>query len=52
MADVMKLAQVREKLESFGIDPRFIEGHQLATFIANERKRWGSIIKEANIHVD
>ena len=43
---------VRERLLGAGVEPRGLGGKELAAFLSDERKRYGSVAKERNIRIE
>lgn len=44
--------ELRRKLLDSGVEPLYMNPAQLDAFVNNERKKWGSTIKTANIRLD
>jgi len=44
--------EVRQKLLDIGVEPLFMGPAQLDSFVRDERRKWGGIIKAAEIRVD
>lgn len=54
-ADLQKVLvrqDVKDKMGEFGIETVWAGPDQFGRFMANERARWGKLIKEANIKID
>jgi tripartite-type tricarboxylate transporter receptor subunit TctC len=49
---VMQMPQTRQKLLQMGLDPRTIAGDELVRFMREERKKWGEVIRAANLKVE
>jgi tripartite-type tricarboxylate transporter receptor subunit TctC len=52
MIEVLKLADVRERLAALGVDPMGISAAAFSQAIAAELPRWSAIAKAANIKLD
>ena len=52
VAKIMKLADVRARLETLGYEPVANTPAQMASVMAAEKKRWTEIIRAANITSD
>ena len=52
VATIMKLADVRNRLETLGYEPVANTPQQMASVMAAEKKRWTEIIRAANITAD
>jgi tripartite-type tricarboxylate transporter receptor subunit TctC len=49
ISDVLQMADVRESLEKQGAQPRGMPTAEFAAFVKSERKKFGDIVKAANI---
>jgi tripartite-type tricarboxylate transporter receptor subunit TctC len=49
---VLQRPEMRQKLMDIGVEPLFMGPAQLDTFVKDERRKWGGIIKAADIRVD
>jgi tripartite-type tricarboxylate transporter receptor subunit TctC len=50
--EVLQLPVVREQFEKMGVRPVVDSVSQTETFIAEERARWGDVIRATNIRID
>ena len=49
---IMKLPDVREQFAANGAEPVGSSASELARFLAQDYKRWGVVIKDANIKAE
>ncbi|MGZ8154907.1 MAG: Bug family tripartite tricarboxylate transporter substrate binding protein [Burkholderiales bacterium] len=52
MIKVLAMADVKEKLAVFGVEPISSTPEQFGKYMDTERAKWGKLIKEANIRLD
>jgi tripartite-type tricarboxylate transporter receptor subunit TctC len=52
IAAIVAEPAIRERLESAGVEPIGLGGKELAAFLADERKRYGQVAKDQNIHFE
>jgi tripartite-type tricarboxylate transporter receptor subunit TctC len=52
LSAILKLPDVRERLQSLGVDPGAGASQEFAALIAAETARWAAIAKAANIKLD
>jgi tripartite-type tricarboxylate transporter receptor subunit TctC len=49
---VLQRPDMRSKLQDIGVEPLFMGPSQLDAFVKDERRKWGGIIKAADIRLD
>ena len=49
---ILKDQEVKDKLAMIGVEPAGGSSEQFKTYLLNERDKWGSVIKAANIKMD
>lgn len=52
ITEILKLADVRERLAEHGLETRDNTPEQFTSFLASERAKWAQVVKEANIKID
>ena len=52
MVEILKMPDVRERLATAGAEPVGSTSAEFATFLEREYRRWGDVIKAANIKAD
>lgn len=52
IAEILKLADVRERLAEHALETRDNTPEQFTAFLASERAKWAQVVKEANIKID
>ena len=49
---LLERPEMRPKLMEIGVEPMLVGPVQLDAFVKDERRKWGAVIKAADIHVD
>ena len=52
LVDALSSADIRARMQTLGIEPLPGTPQELARFAAQERERWGRVVREANIKLD
>ena len=47
-----RIAEVKERLAQFGIDPVGSTSAEFTVFLKNEVAKWAKVIKDANVKID
>jgi tripartite-type tricarboxylate transporter receptor subunit TctC len=50
--DSLKSPEMRERLATFGSEPRIMSPSDFATYIAGETRKWGDVARAARVQVD
>ena len=50
--DALNATEVKARMQVLGIEPMPTSASEAARFVAQERERWGKVIREANIKLD